>query len=281
VSGLDLQYAALDPSSLAHAHDVEEWVAQGARSSSLLFGGFPVPRALVIVVPRAHPGAAFGMALRGGGPAVVILLDQTAAASDLHGDWTATHEFLHLGVPRLPPEDAWLFEGLATYYTEVVRARAGIITAEQAYQHLLEGFERGRKYATRRTLREESAEMRERQAFFRVYWAGAALAFLTDVEARRAHGPELEDALRAFAACCASSQKDWSAASVLAHLDQTMGARRFQTLADTWLGSADFPELAATFRALGVSLGAHGQAIFRAAPEASLRDAIMSRPPKP
>ena len=277
IEGVDLRLAALDAGSLANAGAVEAWLMQGARTSSLLFGGFPVPRALVIAVPRDHPGPAFGMALRGGGPAVVILLDRQASAQDLATDWTATHEFLHLGVPRLPPEDAWLFEGLATYYTEVLRARAGIITPEQAFQHLLEGFERGRKNGSPRTLREESAQMRERQSFFRVYWAGAALAFLTDVEARRARGPSLDDALRAFAACCASSEADWSAARVLARLDHSLGARRFQNLADTWLARAAFPDLTATFRALGVSTGTHGSAIFGAAPEAALRDAIMAR----
>ncbi len=72
VDGAELQFAALDAGSLANPQDVEDWLIQGARVSSLLFGGFPVPRALVIAVPRDHAGAAFGMALRGGGPAVVI-----------------------------------------------------------------------------------------------------------------------------------------------------------------------------------------------------------------
>ena len=277
IEGVDLRLAALNAGSLANAPAVEDWLVQGARTASLLFGGFPVPRALVIAVPRDHSGPAFGMALRGGGPAVVILLDRQASAKDLETDWTATHEFLHLGVPRLPPEDAWLFEGLATYYTEVLRARAGIISPEQAYQHLLDGFERGRSNFSGRTLRAESAQMRQRQSFLRVYWAGAALAFLTDVEARRAGGPSLDDALRGFAACCASSEADWSAASVLAQLDQRLGTRRFQNLSDIWLSRADFPELAATLRALGVSTGAHDSAIFRVAPEAALRDAIMAR----
>lgn len=58
---------------------------------------------------------------------------------------------------------------------------------------------------------------------------------------------------------------------------RTLGAWRFQNLADVWLAGADFPALATTFRALGVSPGAHGSAIFRAAPEASRRDAIMAR----
>jgi hypothetical protein len=277
LDGMQLELGALDADMLLNTRAIEGWLVEGARTSRLLFGRFPVPRVLVIAVPRERRGPAFGMALRGGGPAIVILLDRHAGATELSGDWTATHEFLHLGVPRLPPEDAWLFEGLATYYTEVLRARAGIIEPEVAYQHLLEGFERGRKQGSPRTLREDSAQMHERQAFYRVYWAGAALAFLTDVEARRAHGVGLDDALRAFADCCAASEGNWSATSVLAHLDRTMGATRFQDLANAWLSRADFPTLASTLRALGVSAGAHGQAIFSVAPESAVRDAIMAR----
>ncbi|HEY1534924.1 MAG TPA: hypothetical protein VGF76_12940, partial [Polyangiaceae bacterium] len=249
----------------------------GVRTSSLLLGHFPVPRALIIVVPGARTGPAFGMALRGGGPAVVILLDRNADAATLSSDWTCTHELLHLGVPRLPPEDAWLFEGLATYYTEVTRARAGIISPAEAYQHLLDGFARGRNGAGQQTLRDASREMRARHAFFRGYWAGAALAFLTDIAARRAGGTTLDSALRSFAECCAASEEDWTAERVLARLDASLGAPRFADQARTWLDRKEFPDLDATLRALGVAPGAHGGALLTAAPEARLRDAIMAR----
>jgi predicted metalloprotease with PDZ domain len=177
----------------------------------------------------------------------------------------------------LPPEDAWLFEGLATYYTEVTRARAGIISPAEAYQHLLDGFARGRNGAGQQTLRDASREMRARHAFFRVYWAGAALAFLTDIAARRAGGTTLDSALRSFAECCAASEEDWTAERVLARLDASLGAPRFADQARTWLDRKEFPDLDATLRALGVAPGAHGGALLTAAPEARLRDAIMAR----
>ena len=278
VPGGVLDVAVLGHGFGQHSGEFRDWLAQGARASSLLFGRFPLPRTLVIAVPGDRPGPGFGMALRGGGPAVVIFLDRGANAARLASDWTATHEFLHLGVPRLPPEDAWLFEGLASYYTEVVRARAGIIRPAQAYQHLLEGFERGRRNGSSLSLRDESSEMHERHSYYRVYWAGAALAFLTDVEARRAGGPTLDAALRAFAECCAASQEDWNAERVLAHLDKSLGAPRFTEQARRWLDRSDFPELDPTLRTLGVALGAHGEAIFGRAPNAALRDAIMVSP---
>jgi hypothetical protein len=275
--GAELELGVLGGGFPGHDQDVRDWLEQGERTSSLLLGHFPVPRALVILVPGDRKGPAFGMALRGGGPAVVILLDRNADAASLSSDWTCTHELLHLGVPRLPPEDAWLFEGLATYYTEVTRARAGIISPAQAYQHLLDGFARGRNGAGEHTLREASREMRAWHAFHRVYWSGAALAFLTDIAARRAGGNTLDSALRSFAECCAASEDDWTAERVLARLDASLGAPRFADQAKTWLDRKEFPDLDATWRALGVAPGAHGVAVLTAAPDARLRDAIMAR----
>jgi len=276
VQGGELRVAALDDGFGERTGAVRDWLQQGARTSESLFGKFPVPSALVITVPEERNGPGFGMALRGGGPAIVLVLDRRASRERLASDWTAAHEFLHLGVPRLPLEDAWLFEGLATYYTEVVRARAGVISARQAYQHLLEGFERGRRGGTGLSLREESREMHQRHSFLRVYWAGAALAFLTDVEARRASGPTLDSALRSFAQCCASTQEDWTAERVLSRLDQMLGAPRFTELSNRWLDRREFPDLDSTLRALGVARGMRGEAIFGRGPQAAIRDAIMS-----
>ena len=123
--------------------------------------------------------------------------------------------------------------------------------------------------------------MHDRHSFYRVYWAGAALAFLTDVEARRAGGPTLDAALRSFAQCCAASEDEWTAERVLAHLDQSLGAPRFTEHARRWLDRPDFPEVEAALRALGVTAGTRGQAVFGSAPNAAIRDAIMARASSP
>ena len=276
VAGGKLAVSVLGAGFGAHQAEVYDWLSEGARSANLLFGRFPVPQSSVIVVPSERSGPGFGMALRGGGPSVLIFLDRHARAQTLRTDWTSTHEFLHLGVPRLPPEDAWLFEGLATYYTEVTRARAGIISPRTAYQRLLDGFQRGRQDRGSLTLRDESAQMRERRSFYRVYWAGAALAFLTDVESRRAGGPNLELALQRFAQCCAGSEQDWNAERVLAQLDASLGAPRFTAQAQAWLDRRDFPAVEPTLRALGVASGRGGEAVFGRGSAAPIRDQIMA-----
>ncbi len=275
VANADLVWAPLGQ-GFEQPADLVAWLEQGASAAASLFGHFPLQNALVLGVPGERGRAPFGMALRGGGPTVEIFLDRFANAKSLASDWTATHEFLHLAVPRLPPEDAWLFEGLATYYTELVRARTGAITARAAFQHLQAGFERGKKHATERTLRESSAKMRANRDFYRVYWSGAALAFLTDVAARKTHGPTLDDALRELATCCASSQEAWTAERVLARLDQTLGAPRFTELAHAALDRAEFPRVEPVLRELGVVPGARDEAEFVAAPGAPIRDALVA-----
>ncbi len=279
VAGAAIDLAVLGEGDAKRDGEVRAWLSEGARTTSSLFGHFPVPHALVLVVMGERKGATFGMALRGGGPAVVLFLDARVSAATLRNDWTSTHEFLHLAVPRLPPEDAWLFEGLATYYTEVARARAGIITPRVAYQHLLAGFARGRGDEGSRPLREESAQMRAHRSFYRVYWAGAAIALLTDLAARRAGGPTLDDALRAFADCCAASEEEWDAARVLARLDATLGAPRFADEAKNWLDRPNFPDTDAAARALGIRRGPRDEAIFVRSADAGLRDAIMRADP--
>ena len=280
VPGADVRFFGLGAGFGSHDAALRAWLEAGARASATLYGPFPVRRALVLAVPRERKGPSFGMALRGGGPALVLLVDRAADAAALVTDWTATHEFLHLGVPRLPPEDAWLFEGLATYYAEVTRARAGIIGPERAVQRLLDGFQRGRSQASELTLREASAQMRERHEYVRVYWAGAALALMTDVAARRAGGPSLDDALRAFAACCADTEREWNAERMLARVDQSLGAPQFAPVARRWLDRRDFPELEPLLGELGVSVGANADARFAPAPDSKLRDAIFAPSPR-
>jgi hypothetical protein len=104
---------------------------------------------------------------------------------------------------------------------------------------------------------------------------------LTDVAARRAGGPTLDAALRSFSECCATSEEDWTAERVLAHVDRSLGAPRFTEHARRWLDRREFPELDATLRSLGVAPGARGEAVFGPAANAAIRDAIMAPAPVP
>ena len=66
----------------------------------------------------------FGLARRGGGASVLFVLDERATEETLAHDWVAVHELSHLAFPAMPRSEAWLTEGWATYFQEVLRARA-------------------------------------------------------------------------------------------------------------------------------------------------------------
>ena len=147
----------------------ERFVGQRALSSA----GCPGPgrpcRPQREPVPWAH-------VLRGGGVAAEFYVDRTRSLDELRRDWTATHELSHMLLPYINRGDAWLSEGFASYYQNVLRARAGMLAPEQAWNKLYRGFQRGRDGTRGRTLAEASRSMGRDRAFMRVYWSGAAIA---------------------------------------------------------------------------------------------------------
>jgi hypothetical protein len=158
------------------------------------------PRDRVHVLVQSTPGSGvvhFGEVIRGDFAAVRLLLARDAPDDRLPGEWVAVHELSHLGMPWIDSDAAWMYEGLTTYYQEVLRARAGLLTPAAACDRIYAGFGRGRKGGTGRSLRDESRDMRETHAYMRVYWGGTAIALLWDVELRRRSDGKvsLDDAL--------------------------------------------------------------------------------------
>lgn len=248
---------------------VMDWIARSAASASVLFERFPLPRAQLLVVPS---GRAFGYVLRGGGPAATLLLPPAPAPDDL--DWMATHELLHLALPPMPPEDAWLFEGLVTYLTAVARARTGMIDERAAWWELFDGFARGVTRSTGRTTREESRAMHATRAYWRVYWAGAAIALHWDVALHR-RGSSLAQVLTALLDADLDHDRRWPAAELVARLDALCHCDVFSRVTAQHLDAIAFPDTQTIASALGVRLTGRTVAFDDAAPERAIRAAIM------
>jgi predicted metalloprotease with PDZ domain len=220
--------------------------------------------------------------LRGGSDAVHLYIDHTRPPAELAADWTLTHELSHLLHPAMEGEARWLYEGIATYYQNVLRARAGMLRPEQAWEELHAGFRRGIA-GTRRnqTLAEASENMLRDRAFMRVYWSGTAIALLADTELRRrSEGRQsLDTALDALRRCCLPSHRRWGAAELLAELDRLTDTRVFSDLYRRHVPSDAFPDLASVYRRLGLEPSGGGLRLDDGAPEAGTREAIM-RPPR-
>lgn len=260
VDGARLDVALLDRPVAATWPGLERWITTAARAQSSLWGGFPVPRAQIVLRPaKSNEPVPFGETQRGGGSAVVLLVGDEAKDADFADDWVAVHEFAHLGMPAIAEGDAWLAEGFVQYYTEVLMGRAGILDERGAWQEIVDGFARGARSGGKRSLADESKGMELAHTYHRVYWGGAAIALFLDVELRRSSGGarSLDDAMRevhrAFAGGPAARRGEAvPAADVVAHLDAWLGRPLFSEISSRHLAASEFPATAETLSRLGV-----------------------------
>lgn len=280
-AGARFEVAIVDQPRKLSPAGVTAWLTTAAETVATLYGGFPSERVQVVVVPFPGGGGPvyFGRALRGGGAAVQLLVASEADDASFPGEWVAIHEFLHHGMPFVRQADAWLSEGLVTYYTEVLPTRRGFRSETAGWQALLDGFARGREDGTGLPLSLESRRMHATHSYQRVYWSGAALALLADVALRTGGGERsLDAAMRHLLRCCAASPRVWTAAATLRELDAWAGQELFTELAARWLSSAEFPDLAPVYRKLGLDVIRGEVKIHPSAPAADVRRAIFARP---
>jgi len=196
------------------AAKLERWVRESATQVVFAYGRFPVPSPRVVIVPsESSPWGddspvPFGRVTRRGGETVELYVDVTRPLADLLSDWTATHEFSHLLLPRISWRQKWISEGFASYYQNVLMARAGRYSQDDALLKLRAGLERGRASRPELSLNQAAREG-VRSARMKIYWSGAAIALLADTRLReRSVGTEsLDLVLARFQRCCLPSER--------------------------------------------------------------------------
>jgi hypothetical protein len=235
------------------------------------------PQLLLIPVGVQRDAVPFGQSYRGGGVAVLLYVDPARPLADYHDHWTLAHELVHPLHPSLGEAGRWLAEGIATYYQNVIRARAGRIGAREAWQNLEHGFRRGRAQRSALTLDETSRQMGAQGLYMRGYWSGTALALRADVAWRAQSGGamSLEQALDRYAACCLRGTPRRRVLDYAAELDRLAGTAQLAPLLRTHAGQSAFPEVEAAYAALGLRVVDDGVAFDDAAPFKALRAAIM------
>jgi hypothetical protein len=259
---------------------ISAWIANAGNVVSLATGRFPLARAQVIVLPTG--GFRFGHTGRSGGASILFFMPDDIGIESLRGDWIAIHEFSHLLHPFVQREDAWLSEGLATYLQEVLRVRAGMLRADDAWRRLYEGAALGRDADG--SLSSETQRMQYAGNYRTVYWAGAAIALMVDVELRKqSQGREsLDTALAVISQRPDLMQRPATAESLLAALDDSVGGRTFRDIAQRYIAGRALPDLAELYRQLGLlDAGATESGTLQLkqrgdAPLAWVRDAIMA-----
>lgn len=160
-----------------------------------------MPKEVVVTLlpaPGSTDPGVFGMVMRQATPSAVIYFGGEAKTLRLHDDWLAVHELFHIQNPLVLRKVPWLVEGFTTYYQDVLRGRVGALSPQETWDSLYDGFTRHCQPSGGRSLLDESRRMYENHRYTRVYWGGACLAFLIDVETRRRSGGKrsLDDTLR-------------------------------------------------------------------------------------
>ena len=262
-------------------NDILSWIRAAATDVTLAYGRFPNPSPQVIVLPigagrwgsdRAVP---FGRVVRDGGEVVELFVNQDKTAADFMGDWTATHEFSHLMLPYVGSESRWISEGFAQYYQNVLMARSGAYPEDVAWEKIHAGFGRGRD--SRPELSPNDAASRSiRGARMKVYWTGAAIALLADVELRRRSGgaESLDLVLDRLQSCCLPSERVWTGRELFAVMDSLIDQPLFMPLYDRHANTIGFPDTSEVLKQLGVDVDG-GQARLRRGELRHVRRDIM------
>jgi predicted metalloprotease with PDZ domain len=238
---------------------IVQWINATATDVSLAYGRFPNPSPQVVVIPvgnaRSNGWSAvpFGRVIRDGGETIELQVDQTQSLESLLADWTATHEFSHLMLPYIERKHRWISEGFAQYYQNVLLTRSGAYQDLYAWQKIYDGFERGRQSRPELSPNEASADG-VRTALMKIYWSGAAIALMADVQLReRSAGKESLDAiLGKFQVCCLPSERAWSGPELFAQFDEFASSPVFMPLYRRFADTAGFPDMREVFARLGL-----------------------------
>ncbi len=283
VGGARLDVVVLDGGTMrAGSAGVARWLSAAARAVSST-GGFPVDHVTLFVMPVDRMGGAsvaYGEVMRGGGPHVYLMASADADEEALVGEWVAVHELSHLLLPPIAPADAWLYEGIASYYQNVLRGRAGLLDERAAWQQLHDGFERGRGAIAFGTLQDASASLNQTFAFQRVYWGGAAFALSLDTALRResAGRVTLDDALRGVRQRLPANART-TAAVLLATIEEETGSQAPRRLFRDLVQGERFPALDDEYAALGLRVVDGRVELDDAAKDAAIRRAIAAPQP--
>lgn len=115
-----------------------------------------------------------------------------------------------------------------------------------------------------------------------IYWSGAAIALMGDVELRRlSKGREsLDTVLGRLATCCLPSPDVWEGKELFRRLDTLSGIAVFVPLYDKYANTPGMPDTRQLLQDLGIMASRKGIVIDSTAPFATHRAAIMRRLPR-
>ncbi|MGA2537148.1 MAG: hypothetical protein ABSF53_14120 [Terracidiphilus sp.] len=253
-------------------------IEAAADAVSTYFGGFPVKRIRMLVVPVAGGrdgihGTTWGDA--GGFQGFTRLrVDEHTTAADLDDDWVTTHELTHMAFPSLPRDQHWMEEGMATYIEPIARVETGELKAQQIWSDMVHGMPHGEPAPG-----DEGLD--HTHTWGRTYWGGGLFCLVADVEIRRqtSNRMGLQDAMRAIVAEGGTIDHEWPLDKALEIGDRATGTHVLTRQYAAWKDSPTPVDLVKLWAELGVrSTPGGGIEFLPNAPLAGVREAITANP---
>lgn len=283
VPGAELRVALPNTNDPVELQPLLPWVTATAKNIAGAYGRFPNPTANVLLIPvgdqswDSSSAVSFGRVIRDGGETIELMINQNQPIARYYTEWTPVHEFSHLMLPYLDREQRWISEGFAQYYQNIFLARAGQHTPEDAWRKIYEGLERGRESAPDMSPN-AAARAPLRDARMKVYWSGASLALMADVELRRrsAGRESLDTVLGQLQQCCLPSSHSWSGLELFRKLDEFVNEPLFEDLYRKYANAKAFPDAEPVLAELGISLRNGDVALDPAAKLSGIRNAITA-----
>jgi hypothetical protein len=264
--------------------DLVAWINFIAAALLDVYGHWPRQQWQVSVQPAAAAARdpiPWAQVHRGKIDRVEFFTAPHATLAALQQDWTGYHELAHLLIPYRGWGDTWFSEGVASFYQNILQARAGVLPEQQAWQNLYDGFMRGiadSKF-NGQPLSDVSDAMREKGGFMRVYWSGAWYFLAIDVRLRQQSGGaiNLDRALAKLNECCADDHL--SVQEMVNKLDELNEVLLFAPLYEQVRASTTMPPFERIFASLGITVADGTVTLQQEGPGAALRRQIVQ--PKP
>ncbi len=248
------------------------WIATSAQAVATYHERFPVARVEIRVRLRDGRGPSNGTTYGWNGALITIAVGRASTAADFADDWLMPHEMLHLGFPSVPERHHWIEEGISTYVEPIARARAGLISLEEAWGDLVRGLPQGQPQRGDRGLDVT-------HSWGRTYWGGALFCLLADVEIRKrtANRLGLEHALRAIVQAGGTIEANWKLDRAIEIGDRATGVPVLRELYQKMRASPAPVDLDALWKELGIERQGRKITIHDTAPLAHIRAAITQR----
>jgi hypothetical protein len=247
------------------------WIERCARAVAGYYGQFPVALLHVRVGSSSGEGIRGGQTLPTAPPTISIIVGERSSERHFEGNWSMTHEMVHLAFPNVPPAHHWIEEGLATYIEPIARARAGWITEESVWAEWIENMPLGLPQSG-------DGGLDGTGSWGRTYWGGALFCLLADIELReRSQGRYgLEDALRAIVAAGGNVSRRWPLERALRVGDEATGTTVLGEIYRAQGAQPVHTDLASLWRRLGVEVHGGSVRFIDSAPSARVRESIVA-----